>query len=142
MGQLDVHIRHGGGGPDLSGLIIPAVIVGVVVAVVMVVMQFIVWILAFLGAVFLVGAGLLTWWLCTQPARKARWAEAYRQAFAAREEADRQQVMQRQAFALELARASAPVINNIIDPAQLAAAVAGAQLLRDPARVVRGEVER
>ena len=128
-------------GPDLTGLIIPAAIVGVAVAVVMVVMQFIVWILAFLGVVLVLGAGLLTWWLLTQPARKARWAEAYRAAFAAREEAERQQALQRQAFALELARASAPVIQNIIDPALIAAAVAGAQL-QHPAAVIRGKVER
>ena len=112
---------------DLSGLSGLGVLAGVAIGVAMAVMEFAALIAAVLIAVLVLAALLLAWWLITQPARKARWNEAYRAAFAAREEAAAALALQRRQFALEIARASAPVIQNIIDPAAIAAAVAGAQ---------------
>ena len=142
MGQLDVHIRHGGGGgtdPQIVAVVAVAAILGSgILAALAVVIEILA---VILGAILVLVVAVLAWWLCTQPARKARHAEVYRAAFAAREEAEQRQALQRRQLALELARASAPVINNIIDPAAIAAAVAGAQQ-QHPARVLRGEVER
>jgi hypothetical protein len=141
MGQLDVHIRHGGGGgPSLDGLVVPVVLAALATAVIEFVLSIIVWLAIIMGVVLAAALAVLIWWLRTQPARKARFDEAYRAGAARLRAADEAKVLQRQAFALELARASAPVINNIIDPAAIAAAVAGAQ--RQPARVLRAEVER
>lgn len=143
MGQLDVHIRHGGGGgPDLSGLIGAGILCGVIAGVAMAVMEFALLIAVVLIAVLVIAAAGLAWWLITNPARKARFDEAYRAGTATLRAADEARALQRQAFALELARASAPVINNIIDPSLIAAAVAGAQLQPQPVRVLRGEVEK
>ena len=127
-----------GGGGDLSGLLVAAVLVVIAAAAVMAVMEFIVLIAGILGVLLVLAAAGLAWYLHGQPARKARYAVAYQAAFAAREEAERRQALERRQFALELARASAPVIQNVIDPAFLLAA----GLQPQPARVVRGEVER
>lgn len=132
-------------GPDLSGLIGAGVLVGAVIGVAVAVIEFAAVIAAVLIAVVVLAAGLLTWWLLTQPARKARFDAAYRAAFTAREEASRAHALQRQQFAVELARASAPQIQNVIDPAPfVAAALAalGVQPQPEPVRAVRGEVER
>jgi hypothetical protein len=140
MGQLDVHIRHGGGGPDLGGLIYVAIAV-VIAVVAEFVLSIIVWLAVAVGVALVLALALLTWWLLTQPARKARFAETYRQADELARETKRREALERHQRALELARASAPVIQNVIDPSAIAAALAGAQL-QHPAGVVRGEVER
>lgn len=140
-GDLKVSIRHGGGA-DPGGLIAVVVIAAVAVAVVEFVLSIIVWLAVGFGVAALLAVALLAWWLLTNPARKARYDEAYRAGAASLRAAEEARAMQRQAFALELARASAPVINNIIDPALIAAAVAGAQLQPQAVRVLRGEVER
>lgn len=96
-------------------------------------------------AVFVVAAGgLLGWWLLRgKPAGEAK-AEAVRlERQQAREIEDARRAAVRHQRALELAAASAPVIQNVIDPAGLvAAAVARAQQQPAPARVYRAEVQR
>lgn len=82
-------------------------------------------------------AVILGLWLRVQRRRDAEATAAYTARVQAAEEDRRRRALDRHRQALEIARASAPVI--AIDPA-LIAAVAGAQ--RRPARVIRGEVER
>ena len=121
-GDLGVRISHGGGGDlDLGGLILPVVIIVVAAAVIEFVLSIIVWLAVASGVAVFLAAAVLAWWLVTQPARRARFAEATRAAFAALEAAEAAKVERRQQFALELARASAQP-----DPATLAAVVAAA----------------
>lgn len=141
-GDLKVSIRHGGGGTDVASLIGPVVIAVIAVALIEFVLSIIVWLAVVFGVVTFLAVALLTWWLITNPARKMRFDEAYAAGAARLRAADEAKAMQRQAFALELARASAPVINNIIDPAALiAAALAGAKQQPQPV-TIRAEVER
>ena len=133
MGQLDVHIRHGGGGGvDLDGLIAPALVVGVVAGVALIIQALMWWIVA-AGAVTLVA------WFATRGKRARCRAEVARQwaeRRAAIEEMDRR-------WQLELARAKAPQIH--VDGATIAGALAAAvqqHMQAQPVQVLRGEVER
>ena len=130
-------------GPDLAGLIVPAAVIGAVVAVVAIIMEFAVLIAAVAGTVFVLAVALLAWWkFCAEPKHIA----AIEDARAVREAADAARAVQRHASALELARAGAPVICNVLDPAAIAAAFYGMQPQRQPVRVkaeiVKPEVRR
>ena len=92
------------------------------------------------GVLTVAGAGVLGWWVLRGKPRGMARAEAARlDRQAAREmEYARRDALQHQRD-LELAAASRTVIHNVIDPAALLAA---AQYQPQPARVLRGEVER
>ena len=133
MGQLDVHIRHGGGGgPDLGGLIAPAVVAGVVAGVALIIQ-------ALMWPIIGTGVAVLVAWFATRGRRAARRAEIAAQWAAARravEDEDRR-------WKLELARARAPQVH--IDGAVIAGALAAVvqqYQQAQPAQVLRGEVER
>ena len=132
--------RCGGGGADFASLLVPLIGLGAAAGVAMIVLALMWWIVAAVAVL----AAAAVWWLLTQPGRKARWDEAYRAAFAAREAAAAEIALQRQAFALELARASAPQIQNVIDPTPLvAAALAALGVQPQPQPVtIRAEVQR
>lgn len=129
-------------GPDLSWLIGAGVVAGVAVAAVTVILELL-WLIAALTIALLVAVPVA--WFLTRGIRARRRAEVAAQWGAAREaavEADRLRQVERHQRRLEIARASAPVVQNIIDPAGIAAALGVQYQLRQPARVVRGEVER
>ena len=133
-------------GPDLSALLVPAAVIGAVAAMVMIIVEFAVLIAAVAGTMFVLAVALLAWWkLRVEPRHRAIIAEG----FAARREAEAQQALQRQAFALALARAGAPVIQNVIDPAAVLGALFGVpqpqprpQPIRVKAEIVKPEVQR
>jgi hypothetical protein len=137
----------GGGGPDLSGLIGPAVMLGVAVGAAMVIVEFALVIAIALSAVLVLGGALLAWWLLKgRPAGEAK-AEAARleRAHAYELEQARRDALAHQR-ALELAAAGAtviqPVIQNVIDPAALLAAAFAPPPAPYRAEVIRGAVER
>jgi hypothetical protein len=79
---------------------------------------------AVVGALILAAALLLALWLVkVRPACDAKAAEERAAQVLAYEEARRRDALERHQRALELAAASAPVIQNVIDPAALVAAL-------------------
>jgi hypothetical protein len=129
-------------GPDLSSLVGPAVFIGIIAAVVAIVIEFAALIAATACAVLVAFAGLLAWWkLCAEPRHVAAISDAH----AAREAAEQARALESHRRIMEIASAfgaaSAPVIQNVIDPAAIiAAALAGAQ--PQPVQVIRAEVEQ
>jgi hypothetical protein len=136
MGAHGTWQQTGGGGPDLSWLIWVGAVAGVAAAVAVIILELL-WLIA-----ALIAAASAAWFL-TRGTRARRRAEVVAHWAAIREaaeEADRLRALERHQRRLEIARASAPVVQNIIDTAALVAAALAVQ--PDPARVVRGEVER
>ncbi len=137
----------GGGGDSGSGVVIAAIIGavflfagGTVAAVTAAVTQLIITVAIIVGVLVVAAAALLVWWLRRMPAREARARERYAAQVLRYEDGKRRVALERHQRALELARASAPVIQNVIDPAALLAAAV--QYQPEPVRVLRGEVER
>jgi|HubBroStandDraft_6_1064221.scaffolds.fasta_scaffold49723_9 hypothetical protein len=134
-------------GPDLTALIVPAALIGGVVAMVAIVIEFAVLIAVFTGIVLALFAGLLAWWkLCAEPKHRAAISDAHAAREAAAAAAEQARALESHRRILEIASAfgaaSAPVIQNIIDPsAIIAAALAGAQPQPQPV-TIRAEVER
>ncbi len=141
MGQLDVHIRHSGGGPGIADLLPLAVLAGVAIGLAVIIIQFAWLILS--GAAAAVAARLYLLHRAAVDSRViaaafAREHEIRRQEKAAALAAERQ-------HELAVAAAGATVIQNIIDPRAIAAALGvqpQPQPWPQPARVIRGEVER
>jgi|GEM_PF-6641590 len=140
----------GGGGPD-SSVVIAAIIAAVFLfgggtvaavteAVTAAVTELLIIVAVFIGVLVVAAVGLLVWWIRGMPVREARARATYSAQVEAYEEGKRRAAMERHQRALELARASAPVIQNVIDPAALLAAVV--QPEPQPVRVLRGQVER
>jgi len=134
----------GGGGLD------PAVVIAIVALVllfgggaataVMAAVTELLIVIAVIAVLLLVAAVVLVIWLARRRSvSDARAAVVRAEQVRAYEEGKRRAALERHQRALELARASAPVI--ALDPAAIAAAVAGAQQ-QHPARVIRGEVEQ
>lgn len=135
----------GGGGPG-PGVVVAAIIGavflfggGTVAAVTAAVTELLIAAAVIAGVIVVTAIGLLAWWMHNRPAREAR-ARAVYAAQAEAYRADQAELAAaRHQRALELARASAPVI--AIDPAAIAAVL---DLKRHPwpARAVRAEVEQ
>jgi hypothetical protein len=144
MGQLDVHIRHSGGCFDLGEVIQVAVIAGVAIGVAVIIAEF-AWLIITLG-VIAVAARLYLHYRRTVAIRAiAAQGERVRAEQAALEAAALERRMRHE---IEVAKAGATVIQNIIDPAAITASVAAAltraqqQPCPRPVRVIRGGVER
>ncbi len=137
----------GGGGDSGSGVAIAAIIGavflfggGAMAAVVAAVTELLITVAIIIGVLVVAAAGLLVWWMRRMPVREARDRQAYDARVLQHEEGKRRAVLERHQRALELARASAPVIQNVIDPAALLAAAV--QYQPEPVRLLRGEVEQ
>jgi hypothetical protein len=136
-----VVLLSGGGAAAIAAVV--AAVTGLLIAV------------AVITALILVAAVVvLVLWLHGRPAREARAREFYASRVRAFEQSKQAAALERHQRALELARASAPVIQNIMpDPAPLFAAFLDRQLQppqwpadagwsAQAAPVYRGEVER
>jgi hypothetical protein len=129
-----------GGGPDMSWLAGLGAAAGVAAAAAVVVTELL-WVIAALSAALIIALPVA--WFATRGYRARRRAEVVARWAATREAAEedrRRRALERHQRRLEIARAAAPVVQNVIDPAALIAAALAVQ--PDPARVVRGEVER
>ncbi len=138
------------GGGDSGSAVAMAAIVGAVflfgggamAAVAAAVTELIITVAIIIGVLVVAAAVLLVWWVRRMPVREARARAVYAAQVEAYEDGKRRAALERHQRALELARASAPVIQNVIDPAAILAADAWQPRQPEPVRVLRGEVER
>ena len=129
----------GGTGAAVTAVIVAVVVLfggGTVAAVTAAVTELLITVAVIIGVLVAAAIALLAWWLHGRAARAVRDREAYAARVLQYEEGKRRAAMERHQRALELARASAPVI--ALDPAVIAAFARQSQ----PVRVLRGEVER
>lgn len=130
----------GGGGPGVSALIGPAVIIAVAVAVAVIIIEF-AWLIISLGVI---AAAVRLWLLYRRNVALAGIADAFMQEHARRAAEAVKAVAEQRAHEIEVARAGAqPVqIINVIDPAALLAAGFAPRPASYRAEVIRAEVER
>jgi hypothetical protein len=140
MGHLRVQIDHGGGRFDTSEVAQLAVITAAAIGLAVVIAEY-AWLIVTLGAV----AGAVRLYFHYRRTKVLAAIAAKGEQIRLEQAALKADAAERRMrHEVEVALAGRTVIQNIIDPAAIAAAFAaaatGAQ--RQPARVIRGEVER
>jgi hypothetical protein len=131
-------------GFDASGLAQVGVIAGVAVAVAVIIMQF-AWLIVTVGVI---AVAVRLWLLHRQNVTTAGWHAAAVREHEVRSTEQAKRLAEQRQHELDVARAGAPVIRNVIDPAALIAALSAAHRAEayperrsDAAWVYRAEVE-